>query len=342
MSAATSAEWSVISSASNDARPTPISGGRANRPPKAHHRRRSVCWRAFAAVTVMAQEPAPENNPPRLAGKPAPAAATPAPALMAKPASVSLAPPISMRSSFATRIADQITEMDQRGRQSGHRRRRRIFPRHLLPKKRLCERQRGFEGPRGLTPSNCDIREGPLTMLDSIDFAASPACPSPPRRITSPAPPGNVSPNQRARCPSSRQTSIPASSVSAALYASEGFLDAVVDPPQITFKPAQTRASVARDRARRHPISLRQDQLCRRPGFLSEHRTAQRTQALHLQAVHPGPGHQHAARGGVLLQDARVLRPEGRRAERPEDGRRRQGAREFYRRRPALFIASAE
>ena len=50
-------------------------------------------------------------------------------------------------------------------------------------------------------------------------------------------------PNQRARCPSYRQTSTPVSSIPR-LYASEGFLNAVVDPAQITFNSSQTSASV--------------------------------------------------------------------------------------------------
>ena len=178
ISAATCAEWFVISCASNDPRPTPISGGRANRPPKAHHRRGSSAGR-LRAVTVMAQEPAPESNPARIADKPAPAAATPAPALNGKTGIRFIGASRFNNKQLRNAIADQITEMDQGGVNPASADDAAFFL-------GIFYRKNGYANvsvdSKVLGTHSLDllIREGELTKLGNIEFAAFPACPLPP------------------------------------------------------------------------------------------------------------------------------------------------------------------
>jgi len=62
---------------------------------------------------------------------------------------------------------------------------------------------------------------------------------------------------------------------SRAFYASEGFLDAVVDPEKVTFTGDKTRASVAVTVRGRHPVPLRKDQLLGDLVFYPNTETAQ-------------------------------------------------------------------
>jgi outer membrane protein assembly complex protein YaeT len=198
---------------------------------------------ALAAVAVLAQEPAPQNNPPKPAPNPAAALATPTPVPHG---------PVSVRftgvthftdKQLASAIADQITELNEQGVTPATADDAAFFL-------SLFYRKNGYANVNvnwKIISSNTvelPVAEGPLTLLDGITFAGVSGLPVATLR-------DYITTTTRERFPKPK-TALPFVQADVdtgvenirGLYASEGFLDAVVDPPQVTFSNGNTRASV--------------------------------------------------------------------------------------------------
>jgi outer membrane protein assembly complex protein YaeT len=199
---------------------------------------------ALATIVVLAQEPAPQNNPPKLERNPSAALATPTPTPKGSATSVrfvgaSHINPTQLRSA----IADQITEMDQGGVNPA-------FADDAAFFLSIFYRNNGYAdiavtskviGPHSV---ELDITEGPLTMLGDIDFAGVAGLPVATLKDYITSTTRERLPNPKTALPFVQSDVDTGVERIRGLYASEGFLNAVVDPAKVTFSPDKSRATV--------------------------------------------------------------------------------------------------
>jgi outer membrane protein assembly complex protein YaeT len=197
----------------------------------------------LTAVAVIAQEPAPQSNPPKPDLISAAAAATPTPAPAGNVGVRFVGAVHFTEKQLRSAIADQITELSQQG----------IGPATADDAAfflGVFYRKNGYANANvtskvlGSNSIELDITEGPFTLLDGVTFQGVAGLPAPTLKdyITS---------TTRERFPKAKaalpfvQADVDAGVDSIrGLYASEGFLDAVVDPAKVTFSKDNSRASV--------------------------------------------------------------------------------------------------
>ena len=141
-------------------------------------------------------------------------------------------------------IADQIAEMDQGGVNPAFADDAAFFLGNFY-------RNHGYASAAveskvlGVHSVELDIDEGPLTLLSGIEFRGASGLPGRHAQgCRHQSHPGTPAESRKPRFPSSRRTSIPGVDRIRGLYASEGFLDAVVDPARSSRTRNNTRASV--------------------------------------------------------------------------------------------------
>ena len=198
---------------------------------------------ALAAAALLAQEPAPQNNPPKLERNPAAAAATLTPAPSGK-TSVRFAGAAHFNEKqLRTAIADQITELDQQDVSPATADDAAFFL-------GIFYRKNGYAnvsvdskvpGPRSV---ELDVTEGPLTMLGGVDFRGVSGVPVATLRDYITSTTRERFSNPKVALPFVQADVDTGVERIRGLYASEGFLDAVVDPPQVAFTGDKARASV--------------------------------------------------------------------------------------------------
>ena len=198
---------------------------------------------ALAAAALLAQEPAPQNNPPKLERNPAAALSTPTPAPSSK-TDVRFAGNIHFNGKqLRTGIADQITELDQQGINPATADDAAFFL-------GIFYRKNGYADVSvdsrilGTHSIELKVTEGPLTLLGSVDFHGVTGLPVATLRDYVGSTTRERFPNPKAALPFVQSDVDTGVERIRALYASEGFLDAVVDPPKVTFNSDNTRASV--------------------------------------------------------------------------------------------------
>jgi len=203
---------------------------------------------ALASAALLAQEAAPPATPPLLAGP------SPTPLPFAEPAATPVPHPGITTVHFAgatafpekqltAAIADQITEMNQSGVTPATADDAAFFL-------SIYYRNQGYSAVTvdsavlGEHSVQLSVHQGPLTLLSGLDFKGVSGLPVDSLKA-------DILSDTQARLPS-KKTPIPfvQSDVDTGLdrirglYAASGFLDAVVDPPQVTFNSAKTAASV--------------------------------------------------------------------------------------------------
>ena len=202
---------------------------------------------ALASVALLAQEPAPtlQNNPPQLARNPAASLASPTPAPKGGNVSVHFVGTSHFTDKvLASAIADQITEMNQGGATAANADDAAFFL-------AIFYRKNGYAnvdvtskvtGPNSV---ELDVTEGPLTVLAGIHFINVSGIPTATLSdyITSTTQERQT--NAKAALPFVQADVDTGDERIQGLYASEGYLDAVVDPAVVTFSPDKTKAYVS-------------------------------------------------------------------------------------------------
>jgi outer membrane protein assembly complex protein YaeT len=196
---------------------------------------------ALATLAVVAQEPA--NNPPKLERNPAAALATPTPAPAGTTRIRFVGATHFNEKQLRSAIADQITELDQQGVGPATADDAAFFLGIYYRKNGYADAAVDWKvlGPHAI---ELDITEGPLTMLGGIDFRGVAGLPIATLKDYITSTTRERFPNPKAALPFVQSDVDTGVERIRGLYASEGYLDAVIDPPQITFIPDKTRASV--------------------------------------------------------------------------------------------------
>jgi outer membrane protein assembly complex protein YaeT len=196
---------------------------------------------AAGAVAALAQEP--ENNPPKLERNPAASFASPTPSLRGNTSVEYVGAAHFNRKQLQAAIGDQIAEMDQQG----------VVPAladdaaFFLS---IFYRKNGYanvsidwkvRGPHSLDLS---INEGPLALLGDLNFHGVSGLPVATLKDYITSSTRERMPNSKVALPFVQADVDTGVERIRGLYASEGYLDAVVDPAQVTFNGGNTRASV--------------------------------------------------------------------------------------------------
>ena len=203
---------------------------------------------AFAAICVRAQQPAPKNNPTRLEQNPIASLPTPTP----PPQQQRQAAPVDVRfigtahfreNQLRPAIADQIQAIGEQG---------------LTPALAddaafflgIFYRKNGYsqvdvkwriDGARRLA---LIVAEGPFTTLGAIDFSGVKGLSEATLRDYVIGTTRERFPRTKAALPFVQSDVDTGVERIRGLYLSEGFLDSIVDPPQISFNADKTRADV--------------------------------------------------------------------------------------------------
>jgi outer membrane protein assembly complex protein YaeT len=196
---------------------------------------------ALATVALLAQEP--KNNPPKLQRNPAASLATPTPAPPGKTSVRFVGAAHFSEKQLRSAIADQIAAMDQAGVNPADADDAAFFLGNFY-------RNNGYANASveskalGVHSVELDVTEGPLTVLSNLDFKGVSRLPVATLKdyITSTT-------RERLQNPKVALPFVQADVDTGVerirgLYASEGYLDAVVDPAQVTFNANNTQASV--------------------------------------------------------------------------------------------------
>jgi outer membrane protein assembly complex protein YaeT len=191
---------------------------------------------ALAVAAVLAQEPAPQNNPPKLERNPAGAIDSPTPAPSDAVGRSQTAIRFSGASHFnekqlRTAIADQITALDQQG----------VSPALADDAAFFLSVFYRRNGPHSIA---LNITEGPLTMLSGVHFHGVSGLPVATLQDYITGTTRERSSTPKAALPFVQADVDTGVDRIRGLYASEGFLDAIVDPPKVTLNDAHTTASV--------------------------------------------------------------------------------------------------
>jgi outer membrane protein assembly complex protein YaeT len=198
---------------------------------------------ALTVVAVLAQEPAPSLNPPKLERNPAASLATPTPVPQGNTTVLFRGATHFTEKQLSSAIADQITEMNQQGVGPATADDAAFFL-------GIFYRKNGYSNVTvdwkilGSRTVGLDISEGPLTLLDGVDFHGVSGLPVATLKDYITSTTRERFPNPKAALPFVQSDVDTGVERIRGLYASEGFLDAVVDPEKVTFSRDQTRASV--------------------------------------------------------------------------------------------------
>ena len=198
----------------------------------------------LAAAALLAQQPAPQNNPPKLERNPAASLATPTPVPKSNVTIRFVGITHFDEKLLRSGIADEITELNEQGVNPATADDAGFFL-------GIFYRNHGYANVNvtskvlGSAAVELDVDEGPLTLLDNINFIGVTGLPVATLR-------DYISSTTRERFPNPK-TALPFVQADVdtgverirGLYASEGFLDSVVDPPQVKFNKDNTRASVS-------------------------------------------------------------------------------------------------
>ncbi|HEX4086745.1 MAG TPA: BamA/TamA family outer membrane protein [Chthoniobacteraceae bacterium] len=197
---------------------------------------------AFAAIAVLAQEP--RNNPPTLTRNPAAALATPTPAPQGGPANVHFTGATKFtEAQLRSAIADQITEMNTQGVGPATADDAAFFLSIFYRKHGYASVSVDWKilGPHSV---GLAITEGPLTTLGNIEFRGVSKLPVKTLHDYITSTTRERFPNPKAALPFVQADVDTGVERIRGLYASEGFLDAVVDPAKVTFSPDKSTAAV--------------------------------------------------------------------------------------------------
>jgi outer membrane protein assembly complex protein YaeT len=196
---------------------------------------------ALAAVGLMAQQT--ENNPPMLERNPAAALATPAPVPRGKVV-VRFAGAVHFNEKqLDSALADQITELNEQGAGPATADDAAFFL-------GIYYRKNGYANVnvdwklRGAETVELDITEGPFTRLGSVDFRGVAGLPAATLKDYITSTTRERFPNPKAVLPFVQADVDTGVDRIRGLYASEGYLDAVVDPAKVAFSKDKTEASV--------------------------------------------------------------------------------------------------
>ena len=141
-------------------------------------------------------------------------------------------------------IADQITELDQQGVNAATADDAAFFL-------SIFYRKNGYANVSvdskviGARSVELDVAEGPRTMLEGVDFRGTSGLPAATLRDSITSTTRQRFPNPKAALPFVQADIDTGVESIRALYESEGYLDAVVDPAVVTFTGDKARASVA-------------------------------------------------------------------------------------------------
>jgi len=200
---------------------------------------------ALAAAAMLAQEPA--NNPPTLERNPSAAMATPTPAPLATKGNASvrfIGTAHFKDTQLSTAIADQITELNTQGVGPATADDAAFFLAIFYRKNGYASVSVDWKLLSADTVA-LNINEGPLTALGNIDFRGVSGLPVATLRNYITGTTRERFPNPKTKLPFVQSDVDTGVERIRGLYASEGYLDAVVDPEKITFAPDSTSASVA-------------------------------------------------------------------------------------------------
>ncbi|MGA3170835.1 MAG: BamA/TamA family outer membrane protein [Chthoniobacteraceae bacterium] len=200
---------------------------------------------ALAAAAVLAQEtaPPPQNNPPKLERNPAAALATPTPVPNGNVAIRFVGVTHFTDKQLRSAIADQIIELQQQGVGPATADDAAFFL-------GIFYRKNGYANVnvdwKVLDPGSVelDVTEGTLVLLDGVDFLGVRGLPAATLKDYITSTTRERFPNPKAALPFAQSDVDTGVERIRGLYASEGFLNAVVDPAKITFSRDGTRASV--------------------------------------------------------------------------------------------------
>ena len=203
-----------------------------------------VLMGVLATVGLVAQEPVLQNNPPKLERNPAAALATPTPAPAGTTRVRFVGATHFTEKQLTSAIADQIQEMDAQGAGPALADDSAFFLSNYY-------RNNGYSDVAvdwkvlGAHSIELDITEGPFTTLSGLEFHGVSGIPvatlndyvtsSTKERLSNP----------KAALPFVQSDVDTGVERIRGLYASEGYLDAVVDPPQVTFSGDKRRATVS-------------------------------------------------------------------------------------------------
>jgi len=196
---------------------------------------------AVAAIAVKAQEP--QNNPPKLERNPAAAFATPTPVPQGSTTVRFVGSTRFNDNQLRSAIADQISELDQQGINPATADDAAFFL-------GIFFRKYGYSDVTvdskitGSHSIQLNIREGPLTLLGGIQFRGVAGLPVATLQDYITSTTRERFPNPKATLPFVQADVDTGVERIRGLYASEGFLDAIVDPPEVTFNRDKTGASV--------------------------------------------------------------------------------------------------
>jgi outer membrane protein assembly complex protein YaeT len=198
----------------------------------------------MAAAALFAQEPGAGSNPPKPAPMPAEALATPTPAPAGNTSVRFVGASHFNEKQLRSAIADQITEMNQQGVGTATADDAAFFL-------GIFYRKNGYANVPvtwkvlGTHAIELDIVEGPLTVLSGVEFHGVAGLPAATLKDYVTNGTRQRFPNPKAALPFVQADVDTGVEQIRGLYASEGFLDAVVDPAQVTFSAENTRASVS-------------------------------------------------------------------------------------------------
>jgi len=198
---------------------------------------------ALATVVVLAQAPAPQNNPPKLEQNPAASLATPTPVPQGKATVRFVGASHFNEKQLRSAIADQIGELDQQGVGPATADDAAFFLGIFYRKNGYANVTVDWKLP-GANSVELDIAEGPLTLLGGIEFHGVSGLPVATLQDYITSTTRERFPNPKVALPFVQADVDTGVERIRGLYASEGFLDSVIDPPKVTFSSDNTRASV--------------------------------------------------------------------------------------------------
>jgi outer membrane protein assembly complex protein YaeT len=198
---------------------------------------------ALAAAGLLAQEPVLKNNPPQLERNPAAALATPSPAPKGTTTVRFVGASHFNEKQLRSAIADQIGEMDQGGVNPAFADDAAFFLGNFY-------RNNGYANVTvdskvlGVHSVELDVHEGPLTVLSALNFNGVAGLPVATLKDYITSTTRERLQNSKLALPFVQADVDTGVERIRGLYASEGYLDAVVDPAQVTFNRDNTQASV--------------------------------------------------------------------------------------------------
>jgi outer membrane protein assembly complex protein YaeT len=195
-----------------------------------------------ATLALLAQEP--ENNPPKLERNPAASLATPTPAPRGNTSIRFVGVSGFNEKQLRSAIADQIGEMDQSGVTAANADDAAFFLGNFYRNNGYSDVSVSSKVP-GVHSLELDVSQGPLTLLAGLDFKGVSGLPVATLKDYITSTTRERLQNPKAALPFVQADVDTGVERIRGLYASEGFLDAVVDPAQVTSSAGRTRASVS-------------------------------------------------------------------------------------------------